>query len=171
MAILNNVTLAWVACDPERPKQYKGTGPFKWSVQISTSDKKEAAAWAENFGFKMTPFEGEDGKIHYKTSLSTYAFGKEDGDGKAKPNKPIGVMLMNGELLDPNTVGNGSIGNVSFNVTENKDGEKTRRLKGIQVKKLVKYVPTKDEDEFELSDDFEIIEPEAADKDDEKDPY
>jgi len=167
MPILNNVTLAWVQCDPERPRQYKGTGPFKWSVQVSTSDKKTAEAWAKEYGMKMTPFEGDDGKIHYKSSLSTYAFGKEDGDGKAKPNKPVVVMLMNGDPIDPNTVGNGSVANVNFFVSDDKE---VRRLKGIQVKKLIKYERSS-EDEFELSDDFEIIEPETDGEDKQKDPY
>lgn len=165
MAILNNVTLAWVACDPERPKQYKGTGPFKWSVQISTSDKKEAATWTEKYGIKTTPFENE-GRIFYKASLSTYAFGKEDADGKAKPNKPVGVMLMNGEPLDPNAVGNGSVGNVSFFVSDDKE---VRRLKGIQVRTLRKYERNTDDD-FELSDDFEIIDS-ASEKDSDGDAY
>ena len=165
MPILNNVTLAWVACDYDNPKQFKGQGPYKWSLQISTADKAVAKQWADEYGIKTTPFEAADGKLHYKASLSTYAYGKEDGDGKAQKNKKVKVMLMNGDDVDPNTVGNGSIGNVSFYVSDDKE---TRRLKGIQVKKLLKYEPNKD-DEFELSDDFEIIEPSAADK--EEDPF
>jgi len=165
MPIINNVSLAWVKCDPEAPVQYKGQGPYKWSVQVSTGDKKVSESWTKEFGMKMTPFEGSDGKIQYKTTLSAYAYAKDDGSGTTKKNRAITVMLMNGDLIDPNTIGNGSIGNVSFYLSEDKE---TRRLKGIQVRKLIKYEGSSD-DKFELSDDFEIIESQSANS--EEDPF
>ena len=168
MPIISSAVVSWVACDPESPKQYKGTGPFKWSVQVSTGNKKEAEAWAKEYGMKMTPYEGPDSKIHYKSTLSTYAFAKDDGEGKPKKNKPVTVILMNGEAIDPNTVGNGSVANVSFYVSEDKE---TRRLKGIQVSKLLVYTPVGKDDEFELSDDFEIVESDGARSGSDDEPY
>jgi hypothetical protein len=168
MAIINNVEIHWVKCDPARPERYQGKGPAKFSVQIRVKDKKTKESLEKDYGFKFSPMEDKDGKLVYKTSISRYAFGsdKEGNEDTTKPNKPVNVILADGTALDPNTVGNGSIANVSFFTKEDKSG---RTLKGIQVKKLVKFEARTDEDEFELSDDFEIVE--AQGKENENDPY
>ena len=108
-----------------------------------------------------------DDKIVYKTSLSKYTFqaDKEGNEDTTKPNKPANCILGDGTPLDPNTVGNGSIANISFYVKEDKS---SRTLKGMQVTRLVKFEPRGDQDEFELTDDFEVIDPAAAGTDD---PY
>jgi len=112
--------------------------------------------------------EDKDGKLVYKTSISRYAYGSgpDGNEDTTKPNKPVNVILADGTPLDPNTVGNGSIANVSFYVKEDKSG---RTLKGIQVMKLFKFEARGDEDEFELTDEFEVIDP--AGNNAENDPY
>jgi len=168
MPIMKNVTVYWVKCAVDEPQRYqnKADAPAKWSVQVRTHDKATKTQWEKEYGMSLKPEEGENG-IFYKTSLSRYAFGAAAGGGEDpnKPNKPVSVILANGEALDPNTVGNGSIANISMYV---KDDKSSRTLKGIQVTKLIKYEPRDDEDAFELTDDFEIIE-DAGGSDD--DPY
>jgi hypothetical protein len=169
MAIIRNIELWWVKCDPTKPERYQGKGPAKFTVQIRVKDKKTKESLEKDFGFKFNAMEDPKGGLTYKTSISRYAFGSDANgvEDPAKPNKPVGVILANGELLDPNTVGNGSVANIAFNVKEDKS---SRTLKNIQVTKLIKFEPRGDADEFDLTDDFEIIDAEPpAEKND--DPY
>jgi len=163
MAKINGVQVFWVKCNPERPERYQGKGPAKWTVQIRVTDKAQKAQMEKEFGFKFNPIE-DDGKIVYKTTLSKYAFradpaGKEDLE---KPNEP--VRVVDGELnpIDPDRVGNGSICNIAFSVSEDKV---SRNLKTIQVVKWKVFEPRVDQDQFEPDPDFEVIQPaDAADK-------
>jgi hypothetical protein len=166
MPILNNVELWWVKVNPAKPERYEGKGPAKFSIQIRVKDKKTKESLEKEFGFKFSPLEVDE-KIFYKTSISRYAYasgpdGKED---MTKPNKPVTVILGDGTPVDPDTVGNGSVGNVSFFCKDDKSG---RTLKGIQIMKLKKFEPRGDDDEFELTDDFEVIEPSDTES---NDPY
>ena len=169
MAIINNVEIHWVKCDPSKPERYQGKGPAKFSVQIRVKDKKQKESLEKEYGFKFSPMEDKDGKLVYKTSISRYAYGSgpDGNEDTSKPNKPVNVILADGTPLDPNTVGNGSIANISFFTKEDKSG---RTLKGIQVMKLMKFEPRADEDEFELTDNFEVIDSQGT-KDNENDPY
>jgi hypothetical protein len=165
MPILNNVELWWAKVNPSKPERYEGKGPAKFSIQLRVKDKKTKESLEKEYGFKFSPLEVED-KIVYKTSISRYAYasgpdGKEDMN---KPNKPVTVILGDGTPVDPDTIGNGSVGNVSFFCKEDKSG---RTLKGIQILKLMKFEPRGDDDEFELTDEFEIV---GEDKDND-DPY
>jgi hypothetical protein len=166
MAIINNVEIHWVKCDPSKPERYQGKGPAKFSIQLRVKDKKVKESLEKEHGFKFSPMEVDD-KVVYKTSISRYAYssGTDGNEDLTKPNKPVNVILADGTPLDPNTVGNGSIANVSFYV---KDDKSSRTLKGIQVTRLLKY-EARAEDEFELSDNFEVVEPNNAAN--ENDPY
>jgi hypothetical protein len=167
MAIINNIEIHWVKCDPSKPERFQGKGPAKFSVQLRVKDKKVKEALEKDYGFKFSPMEVDD-KVVYKTSISRYAFGSgaDGNEDLTKPNKPVNVILKDGTPLDPNTVGNGSIANVSFYVKEDKS---SRTLKGIQVSKLFKFEPRVSEDEFELSDDFEVVGDDNSSN--ENDPY
>jgi len=169
MAKIDNVEIHWVKCDPARPERYQGKGPAKFSIQIRVKDKKQKESLEKEYGFKFSPMEDKDGKLVYKTSISRYAYssGPDGNEDVTKPNKPVNVILANGTVLDPNTVGNGSIANVTFYVKEDKS---SRTLKGIQVMKLFKFEPRSDEDEFELTDDFEVIDTQDTTST-ENDPY
>lgn len=163
MPIARNLELHWVKVNPARPQRFenKATAPAKWSVQIRVYDKAQKAQLEKEFGFQFKPMEVDD-KIVYKTTISRFAFqanretGKEDTNS---PNDPVNVMLADGTPIDPDTIGNGSVANISFYMKEDKSN---RTLKGIQVTKLIKYEPRESDTEFELSDDYEIIEPNAA---------
>lgn len=170
MAIIKDVMLFWLDADPERPRQYQGKGRRRWGVQIRTSDKAEATRWTKEFGMKVTP-EEEDGKIVYRAKLSRPAYSAEkDSDGQiddmSEKRKPVNVMLGNGDTLDPNTVGNGSRGDVALDLfVRPGDGEKFRTLKTVCVRHWVKREPFVDEDAMSFSDDVTVVEAEAT-KDD-----
>jgi len=123
MPIINNVELHWVKLDANKPERYQDNpkAPAKNSLQIRVKDKKVKEALEKEYGFKFTPMEVDD-KIIYKTSLSRYTY-KSTPDGKedlTQPNKPASCILADGTPLDPNTVGNGSVANVSFFAKEDK---------------------------------------------------
>jgi hypothetical protein len=151
MPIVKDVEIHWLVANPQRGKffQNKTSNPEKWSVQMRIRDKALRDSLTKEFGFKFTTEEDDNGGgNYYKTNLSAYT---RDQEGNL--NKPINVILANGDPIDPDTVGNGSVANISFRVS-GKGADATRRLTGVQVTKWKVY---KNEDEFELSDDFETI--------------
>ena len=163
MPIENGLTLFWVKLDASKPERYQNNpkAPAKNGLQIRVFDKARKTELEKKYGFKFTMDE-DDGKTFYRTSLNRYTYGS-DAKGEeelTKPTKPATCILGDGTPIDPNTVGNGSVGNIIFSV--GKDNA-SRTLKGIQVTKLVVFKP-RDSEEFTLTQDFEIIQP--ADKDD-----
>jgi hypothetical protein len=152
MPIIRNVTINWLNANPKAGRRFQNNpdAPEKWDVQLQTFDKKEANNWKAEYGFKIRTEELDD-RIVYRTTLGAYT---RDTNGEL--NKPIVVILADGTSVDPGIVGNGSIANISFTVS-GKAGDKKRRFKGVQLTKLIKR---EDDTEFELSDDYEIIEDE-----------
>jgi hypothetical protein len=154
MAVVRGVELFWVKCDIDNPDRYQGKGSAKWTVQFRVKTKKQKEELEKEYGFKFSPVEGEDGKLVYKSSISRFAF-KADATGEENlkdPNEPVKVIGGNLAALDPNTVGNGSVGNISFYFKDDKSG---RTLKGIQVTEY-KVFERQDANEFE-EEPFEII--------------
>lgn len=161
MAILKKVEIHWLVADPKRGKKFQGkdSNPEKWSVQFRVFDKAERDRLAKEFGFNFKTEEKEDGSgVYYKTTLSAFT---RDTEGNL--NRPITVILGNGEPVDPNTVGNGSIANISF-IVKGKGDDATRRLVGVQ---LLKHIVRKNDSEFELTEDFEVVAPADDGLDDE----
>jgi hypothetical protein len=169
MPIIRGVEVHWVKADPANPQRFQGRkdAPALWSIQLRTRRKTDMEFWKKEYGFKVTP-EQDDVGIYYKATLSRYAYrAKDDGtEDTSNPNKPVGCITGSMEALDPNTIGNGSIANVSFSVKEDKSG---RTWKGIQVTKLIEFTPRDDGDNFELEDGFEVVSPTSPKHED--DPY
>jgi hypothetical protein len=168
MALIKNVELWWVKCDPDAPVKSKDDDkPDYWEVQIRTTDKASALSWKKNnVNFKplkklIRDEDGEpildemgektreqvvndEGKPYFSVSLRRKITKKDGGD--MKPVKVVG----NGFPLNPNTVGNMSIGNVSIfqydYVFQGTEGVASM-LTGIQLTKLLEYTPS-DGDEF-----------------------
>ena len=161
MAIVKNVQLFWVKLDPKKPSRYqnKDTAPATWSLQFRVTDKKEAEALTKEFGFKFTPAE-DNGKLVYRTSISKYAFasGPEGKEDPEKPNEPVVVVGKDGRQIDPNKVGNGSIGDVAFYV---KDDKSSRTLRGVMVStwKVFEQKTLLDEFDIDVGGAMEIIQP------------
>ena len=165
MAVIQNVQLFWLNCNPEKPRRFqnKASAPATWSLQFRVADKKTADSYAKDFGFRFTPVE-DDGKIVYRTSISAYAFaaGPDGEEDPNRPNRPIRVIGADGRDIDPDTVGNGSIGNISFYV---RDDKSSRSLRGVQVTTWKVFKPRDAEDEFDTSGEMTIIEDNTAEED------
>jgi hypothetical protein len=145
MAILKNVQMYWVKCDPDRPNAKMDKDKPQWEVQIRTKDKNQAAEWKANH-IKVTLVEGDDG-VYYRANLKKKAK-KKDGTPNTAPE------FVNGkrEYVDPNTVGNGSIGNIrifSYEYPSAAGPKMTSMLMGVQVTTLNEYVPKKRDDEWD----------------------
>jgi len=148
MAILKNVELWFAKLDPKKPNTMFDKENPTWEVQIRTRNKADAKAWKEmNIGVKT---DEDDHGIFYKASLKKRSK-KRDGE----PQNP--VTLVGGDLspIDPNTLGNGSIGNVRIYQYEyNVAGRKgiASMLMAVQVTTLKEYTPKPREDDFEFEE-------------------
>jgi hypothetical protein len=149
--ILKNVELHWAKLDPKRPNTtFNADGV--WEVQARTRSKEQAAEWKKaNLSVKTD--EDDDG-VFYKTTLKKAAK-KKDGE----PNAPVKVVNGSLEEIDPNSLGNGSVGNVRLFQYEYEVGQGKAKKQGIasmlmaiQVTKLEEYVPKPREDEFEMTE-------------------
>ena len=180
MAILNDVEVYYVKCDPKRPNaQFSKKNP-RWECQIITSDPAKKEEWAGH-GLKPKlmvykegdPKEGEpilssEGKKQWKLSLSKNSL--KDEDGEMVPAKPVDVVDGNRDPVDPNTIGNGSVCNVRVYLYEydstKKPGTKETGhiLMGIQVTTHLVYTP-KPKEEFGKAETKRIV-PTTEDDDD-----
>jgi hypothetical protein len=165
MAILKNVALFYVKCNPKRPNKRLNPDNPTWEVQLRTTNKDQKKEW-DALGLKThavrTDPEDEESKIAYwRTNLRKRSIKAENGE-KAGP-----VEVKDGKLrdLNPDTIGNGSIGNVRLFQYPYKKGDGTASvLMGIQVTKLIKYEPKERDDDFEETD-MEVVEPEPGEED------
>lgn len=154
MAILKNCELYWVKCDPTRPDGRFDKNNPQWSVQLRTKKKAQKAEWeAAGLPVKAHMESGED-----TDGVPTFQYWKATLSKKSKkhnPDKKVGGLLpavpirvISGDLedLNPNTVGNGSIGNVTFMTRDYlREGDATPKvavtLTAIQVTHHIVYVP------------------------------
>ena len=173
MPIIKDVGLQWVKCDPNRPTRFQGKAdqPYKWStgvvLGVTPSDKKKRIQLQKEFGFSWTEIVDEEtgDTLGYRTTIGKYAY-KRGPDGKEdfnRKNKVPNVILGDGTAIDPNTVGNGSRGNIQFTTWQNDHGTTSKDLRGIQVTRWKKYEPQEEVEDFELTEEYEVIEPEGAD--------
>jgi hypothetical protein len=149
--ILKNVELHWVKLDPKRPNTtFDKDG--KWEVQIRTTDKSQAKEW-KDANLKVDVVDSDDG-VYYKAMLRKSSK-KKDGES----NAPVKVVNGSLEDIDPNHVGNGSVGNVRLFQYEYETGVGKAKKKGIasmlmavQVTTLNEYIPKPREDDFEMTE-------------------
>ena len=162
MPVVKNVQLFWVKLNPTAPTRFQNndTAAATWNFQFRIADKKVAEGLTKEYGFRFTPVE-DDGKIVYRSSVSKYAYarGADNHEDTNNPNIPVDVIGADGRKIDPDTVGNGSIGNFSF--TQSKSGSRT--LRALQVTKWKVFTPRTSTSDFDIvdPDEFEIVE--AAD--------
>jgi hypothetical protein len=156
--------LHWVKCNPQKPSKKVSPKNPTWEVQIRTTDKEKRKIWTDmsikSKAIRAVKDDEESPILYYQANLKKKSL-KEDGSS----SMPVVVEDGKGREIDPDTVGNGSMGNVmvyqqpySFKSEEGKlmEGISTT-LKKIQVTKLMIYV-AKPQEEFEETD-TEIIEP------------
>jgi len=117
-----------------------------WEAQIRTTSKEVKKQWeAADLGVKaIVPDEGE---TYFRVNLRKKSI-KEDGT----PASPVNVIDGDMKPVDPNTIGNGSIGNVRiFQYEYPKEGGgvgKASVLMGIQLTKHILYTPKPRDDDF-----------------------
>jgi hypothetical protein len=155
--VIKNAELWFLKLDPKRPST--AFNKVQWEVQIRTKDKEVNKQWREmKLATKLIEDE-ETGETYYRVNLHKKA--KTEDGGAANP-----VEVVDGRLkpLNPNTVGNGSIGNIvifqSDYVFEGKPGVRSTPMR-IQVTLHKVYVPQKRE-EFEETD-TEVVMPDDDD--------
>lgn len=155
MALIKNAELHFVKCDPKRPNAKFNKKNPTWEVQIRTTDKNQRKEW-EAMGLPVKAVVPDEGAPYWKVNLRKKSF-KESGEA-AKP-----VNVVNGQLddIDPNTIGNGSIGHVRIYQYEyNNEGTQgiASILMAIQVVRHILYVAQPREDDFEMTE-TEVIAP------------
>jgi len=146
MAILKNVELFFAKLDPNKPNATFDANNPTWELQIRTRDKKQAKEWKE-LNLNVKPDEDDQG-MFYKANLK-----KKTKKANGDPQNP--VSLVGGDLspIDPNILGNGSIGNVRvYQYEYNVGGRKgiASMLMAVQVTTLKEYTPKPREDDFEM---------------------
>jgi len=175
MAIVNNVELWWVKVDAERPvKNVDPSKPDYWEVQLRTTDKAAAAAYAkESINFKplkrivkdasgqpmLDDFNEKVREIVKceKTGKPYFSVNVRKKVIKADGSAQLPVQLLGGDLssINPKEVGNGSVANVrlfQYDYTyQGKEG-RANMLMAIQVTHLLKYEQKPQEDAFKMTE-------------------
>jgi hypothetical protein len=163
MTILHDCEIWFAKVDPKRPNSRFNKLNPTWEVQIRTTSKEKKKEWlALNLAVKdVVP---EDGPPYFRVNLRKKSI-KVDGD-EASP-----VNVVDGKLrpVEPNSIGNGSIGNVRiFQYEYQKPDGSTgivSVLMGLQLTKHVVYTPKPRDDEF-TETDMEVVDPDDAEGDD-----
>jgi hypothetical protein len=135
--ILSNVELFFAKLDPANPNSRFDKENPTWEVQIRTKDKAVAKSWKEQ-NLRVTPDENDDG-VFYRTNLKKKSK-KRDGSDMA----PVNVVAGDLSPVDPSTIGNGSIANLSvFQYDYNVSGKEgvASMLMGVQITTLNEYKP------------------------------
>ena len=175
MALLKDVEVHYVKCDPARPSPKFDKANPRWEIQCRTTNPEQKDAWVE-LGLKPrllvgkpgTDNEGvailtEEGKRQWRLNLSKKSITR---DGKEAT--PVEVINGARTPIDPNTIGNGSICNIRVWQYEYTAADGTKKfasvLMGIQVKRHLVYNRPVRDDEFE-DEDTETIMPEGDDSD------
>lgn len=169
MAMLKNVEMWWVRCNPKRPNDQHDKQNPSWEVQIRTNDPaKKDELLAQNVRLKLDKYpeghaqEGEirldeNGQKLWKLTLRKKSLKSKLVGGQTVLGEPNKVPeVIGGDLapIDPDTVANGSIGNIrvhQYPGKPNPDGSEkiSSMLMAIQVVKHIVYTPGPRDDDFE----------------------
>jgi hypothetical protein len=153
--ILQNCEI-WFAKLARPSAKYNKVNPT-WECQIRTTDKAVRKEW-EAAGLPVKAIVPDEGETYFRVNLRKRSI-KKDGE-KADP-----VEVVDGKRrpIDPNTIGNGSIGNIRLwqYQYDGDDGEKTASvLMAVQITKHIVYTPKPREDYEFKDEEYEMITPE-----------
>lgn len=165
MAILKNVNVYYVKCNPRRPNpKYNRANPT-WEVQLRTTDKSVKSEW-EKMGLLPKPVLPDDGDPYWRLNLR-----KKSIKNDKTPSSPVVVVDAKMNPLDPETIGNGSVANVRIFQYEYKKADGTQGiaavLMGLQILKYVKYESRKQDDFCEEEQETEVVDAQSGGSDDE----
>lgn len=164
MAIVKDCEIWFLKADPKRPNAKFNAQNPTWECQIRTTSKEVKKTW-EAMNLQVKAVVPDDGAPFYRVNLR-----KKSIKTDKEPASPVNVVNGKLEPLDPNTVGNGSIGNIrvfQYEYTK-KDGSRgvVSVLMGVQITKHIVYAPKPRGDDFDATE-MEIVEPDSADDSDE----
>jgi hypothetical protein len=135
--IIENAELFFAKLDPAKPSSAFNKENPTWEVQIRTRNKAQAKQW-KDMNLRVQPKEDDDG-IYYATNLKKKSL-KRDGS----PMAPVNVVAGDLSPVDPATIGNGSVGNLSvYQYEYNVNGSQgiASMLMGVQLTVLNEYTP------------------------------
>jgi hypothetical protein len=157
MTILRNCELHFCKLDPKRPNSKFNKQNPTWEAQLRTYSKEQKKEWEALKLPVKAIVPDDDSPPFYRVNLRKKSI-------KVDQEKSSPVTVVDGKLqpLDPNTIGNGSVGNVRIfqYVYEKPDGTEgtTSVLMGVQITKHIVYTPKPRGDDFG-EEDMEVIEP------------
>lgn len=150
MSILENCELHYCKLDPERPSSQLNKKNPTWELQIRTTDKSQVDEWrAHGITVKAVRKDNdEEGPIEYWRANLRKRSIKADGSDAPPPE------VVDGDLnaIDPNTIGNGSIGNIRIYNYDYRDKETGQSgtaaiLMGVQLTTHIVYTPKERDDD------------------------
>jgi hypothetical protein len=150
MAIIPNASLWFAKLDPKRPNARFNKENPTWELQIRTEDKDVRKAW-EALGLNVKPVVPDEGPPFWRVNLRKKKF-KSNGEEAGAPD----VIDGKRQKVDPNTIGNDSIGNVRIFQYTFPKGDGTQGvatvLMGVQLTKHIMYKAAPRDDDFEETD-------------------
>jgi hypothetical protein len=168
MPIIKNVPIYFAKLDPKRPNARLNKTNPTWEVQFRTDDPAQMKEWKElgirskvitypeNHDNAGEPILNEHGKKVWRVNIR-----KRSKDKNGEPAQPVTVVDAKLRSLDPRIIGNGSIANVRIYQYPYEKADKTEGiasvLMGLQVTRLVEYVPRVDDDFEESEEETEVI--------------
>lgn len=165
MALLKNCEIHFAKLDPKRPNNKFNKEKPTWEVQLRTTDAKQKKEWEDlELKPKLIVYrEGEEnegepilhnGKKQWRVNIQKKSITR-DGE-KASPVEVVNFKL---EPVDPNSIGNGSIGNIriyQYEYTANGKKGTASVLMGVQLTKHVIYTHRRDDD-FEETEGETVV--------------
>jgi len=148
MAILKNVELYFAKLNPAKPNDRFDKENPTWEVQVRTRDKAQAKEW-KDLNINVKPDEDDQG-IFYKATLK-----KRSKKRSGEDQNPVSLVAGDLSAIDPDKLGNGSIGNVRiYQYDYNIAGREgiASMLMAVQVTTYKEYEPKPREDDFEMVD-------------------
>jgi hypothetical protein len=167
MTILKDCQLWFVKANPKFPNNKFNKKNPTWECQIRTESKEQKKIW-EDLKLGVKAIVPDEGVPFYRVNLRKKST-KEDGT-PSSPVVTVSGKMIEGKLeeIDPDSIGNGSIGNVRiFQYEYEKEiGGKgvASVLMGIQVTKHIVYKPKGRSDDFEEADTEVVDNFETADE-------
>ena len=169
MALINQAHMYFVRLNAKRPNSQLNKENPTWELQIRTSDPEQKQEWVD---LKLNPKllkysdntkeKNEDGEslagenILDKNGKKQWRVNLVRRSIKADKTPQTPPKVVNGSLedIDPDTIGNGSIGNISvYQYPSQKDEEvMVNMIRSVQVTKHIVYVRQPSDDEFEITE-------------------
>jgi hypothetical protein len=155
--ILSNVPIHYCKLHPKKPNATFDKENPTWECQIRTTSRETKEEW-EKLNLNVKLIDAKEG-MYWRVNLKKRTI-KRDGT-KASP-VVIKDRQLREDTIDPDTIGHGSIANVrifQYPYKKKAGGDGIASvLMGIQITKLIKYVPKPRDDDFEAEEgETEVI--------------